>query len=64
VRAAKKGEKERKDKEKKKKSGKMTAKTMFHKIIGNLGKMQALGDIILHIFSPKPKYFLLSRQKE
>ena len=55
ARADKKGEKERKDKGKEKISDKKTgARTMFHKIMGNLEKMQAIGDIISYFF---PYYF-------
>jgi hypothetical protein len=43
----KKGEKERKDKGNENKNDKKDRKrTMFHKIMGNLEKMQAIGDII------------------
>jgi hypothetical protein len=47
----KKGEKERKDKGNENKSDKKDRKrTMFHKIMGNLEKMQAIGDIISYFF--------------
>jgi hypothetical protein len=55
MRADKKGEKERKEKGKEKISDKKDrARTMFHKIMGNLEKMQAIGGIISYFF---PYYF-------
>jgi hypothetical protein len=35
------------------------ARTMFHKIMGNLEKMQAIGDMISYFFPPHPNIILI-----